>query len=150
MVSIFAELFGKDLEDMPEEERIAMAKKMLFFLTEMLSLGTLKRISAAVGSERLMPTYDDVQRIYHNSATDLIQIAIKLDHSAHFPEKKVLDAQHSLAGNLFGETLLRKMVADHFYMFPRSYQTRQRMCTKLGIEPSPRMMIGTSERKRKV
>ncbi len=43
----------------------------------------------AVGSEKLLPTYEDVRRVYDNRATEFVQMLIRLDHCKSFPEKKV-------------------------------------------------------------
>jgi len=145
----FSDFLGKNLEEMPQEKRIKTAKGLLFFLTELLCLGTIKRISFAVGSERLIPTYDDVQKIYDNVATEFVQTEIRMDHSPQFPEKRVLELKKKVGKNIFGETLLRMLVADHFYLFLRSYRVRQRVCQKLGIKPTKKMLTGSAQTKRK-
>ncbi len=149
VVSYLSEMLGKHLEDMPKERRIKTARQISFFWAGMMSFATVKRISSAVGSERLIPTYDDVQRVYDSVATEFVQTAIRMDHSQQFPEKRVIELKRNLEKNVFGQTLLRMLVVEHFYLFPRPYQLQQRVCAQLGIKPSKQMLLGSSERKRK-
>jgi predicted MPP superfamily phosphohydrolase len=149
MISMFADVFGKNLDEMSQEQRVIIAKRIVFALTEMLCIGVIKRISNAVGAEKLLPTYEDVQATMSNLATEFVQVGIRMDHSYAFPEKRVLDLHRRLDNNVFGQTLLRVLVANHFYMFPRSYKLRQRICEKLGIVQTPKMLLGTSEKKRR-
>ena len=149
VIAYTAELLGKDLQDMTTEERIKTAKQIVFFVTEMLGMAFVKRISAAVGSERLMPTYEDIERVYNNVATEFVQITIRMDHAQQFPEKRVFELRKALDKNVFGQTLLRMLVVDHLYLFPRPYKLQQRLCSTLEIKPSKQMIVGSPQRKRK-
>lgn len=149
MINAFSDIFDKDLQAMPHDQRVKVAKRIVFALTEMLCMGMIKRISNAVGAEKLLPTYEDVQNTMDNLATEFVQIGIRMDHSRSFPEKRVLDLYKRLDNNIFGQTLIRVMVANHFYMFPRSYKLRQSICQKLGIVQNPKMLPGTTEKKRR-
>jgi len=149
MITAFADILGKDLQAMPQDQRVTVAKRIVFALTEMLCIGMIKRISSAVGAEKLLPTYEDVQETMNSLAIEFVQVGIRMDHSHAFPEKRVLDLHTKLEGNIFGQTLLSLLVANHFYMFPRSYKLRQRICQKLGIAQTPKMLPGTAEKKRR-
>lgn len=149
VIAYTAELLGKDLKDMTQEERIKTAKQIVFFITEMLGMGFVKRISTAVGSERLMPTYEDVERIYSNIATEFVQITIRMDHAQQFPEKRVFELEKRLSNNVFGKTLLNMLVVDHLYLFPRPYKLQQKLCSVLEIKPTKQMIVGPAQRKRK-
>lgn len=147
MIDIFADIFEKNLYDIEPKKRILLGNRFIFVLTEMLCLGIVKRISNAVGSEKLLPTFEDVEESMKSLAAEFVQVGIRMDHGAQFPEKRVLDIHKRLAGNHFGQNLLSMMVANHFYLFPRNYRVRQRICEKLGIVQSKKMLIATSERK---
>lgn len=134
VLNILIEIFDKEFEDLSKNEKETHARRFIFFLSEILCFSMIRRISLAVGSERLKPTYADLKKIFDNKATEFVQIAIQLDHYRAFPEKRVMKFFHSLKNSIFGETLLRLLVADHFYMFPRKYKLRQRICEKIGIK----------------
>jgi predicted phosphodiesterase len=150
VIKIFTESLGKRLEDLSQEKKEKTAREIIFFLTQILCFGMIKRISLAVGSERLTPTYEDVRHIYDNKATEFIQTAIRLDHDRYFPEKRVMELKKSLRKNIFGETLLRILVADHFYLFPRPFDLRQRVCALLGITPQSQKKMLLSGPRRKL
>ena len=147
MIRFFAETFEKNFYEKEPKKRIEVAQKMIFVLTELMCLAVVSRISNALGSEKLLPTFEDVEESMKSLAAEFVQVGIRMDHGAQFPEKRVLDIHKRLAGNHFGQHLLSMMVANHFYLFPRNYRVRQRICQKLGIVQSKKMLIGTSERK---
>lgn len=149
---VLADLFGKDFSEMPERQRVKAAKDLIFFITEIMCLGTLRRISYAVGSETLVRTYQDVEDAYDNRATRFVQLSLRLDHCKDFPEKRILELVKEVKKDPFGLTLLRILVAEHFRMFPRSYRIRQSICDKLGISfqrtiQSPKTPLITEKRK---
>jgi hypothetical protein len=142
-----AMIFEKNLYDKEPTERIKLARRIIFVLTEMLCLAVVERIPNAVGSEKLLPTFEDAEESMKSLAAEFIQLGIRMDHGTQFPEKRVLDINKRLAGNQFAQSLLRMMVANHFYLFPRNHRVRQRICEKLGIVQSKKMLIGRSEGK---
>jgi hypothetical protein len=127
------DLFGKNFSEIPERDRIKAAKDFIFFITEIMCLGTLHRISYAVGSETLVRTYQDVEDTYNNRATRFVQLSLRLDHCGSFPEGRILELLKEVKKDIFGFTLLRILVVEHFRMFPRPYTIRQSICKKLGI-----------------
>jgi len=132
-----ADLFGRNFSDLPEKRRVEAAKELVFFVTELLCFGTLRRISYTVGSEVLVPTYDDVEAAYDNRATRFVQLCLRLDHCRQFPEKRVLELKAEVDKDTFGLTLLRMLVAEHFHQFPRPFRVRQSVCARLGISYRP-------------
>lgn len=128
-----AELFGRDLNDLPVEQQVSAAKEFVFFVTEVMCLSTLRRISDAIGSEALVKIYEDVEGTYNTRATRFVQLSLRLDHCRTFPEKRIVDLSKEVGDDVFGITLLRMLVAEHFYLFERPYQVRQSICQKLGI-----------------
>jgi hypothetical protein len=72
-----------------------------------------------------------------------------MDHSKHFPEKRILELKKEVGKNIFSDTLLRMLVFEHFYLFLRPHFIRQKVCQALGIKPGPKMLVGSIQRKRK-
>ena len=128
-----ADLFGKNFDELPERQRVPTAKKFIFFVTEVMCLATLRRISHAVGSETLVRTYEQLEDSYNTRATRFVQLSLRLDHFRRFPEKRILNLIKEVGDDVFGLTLLRMLVAEHFYLFERPYKTRQSISQKLGI-----------------
>jgi hypothetical protein len=142
-----ADLFGKNLSELPERQRVEVAKKFLFFVTEVMCVATLRRISYAVGSETLVRTYEDLEENHSTRATRFVHLSLRLDHCQPFPEKRILDLLKEVKNDVFGETLLRILVAEHFYLFPRPYRMRQSICQKLRISYQRTLGKGRGQQK---
>lgn len=133
VIPVFTDQFGEDFADMNEEQKAKIANKLVFYISEMMCLSTLNRISNAVGSEKLIKTYQDVEDSYDTRATRFVQLSLRLDHISSFPRQRILDLHKEVKSDVFGLTLLRILVVNHFHMFPRSYKIRQSICKKLDI-----------------
>jgi predicted MPP superfamily phosphohydrolase len=142
-----AEIIGKKSGSISPEEKMKRSKEMIFYFCELLSFGMIKRISHAVGSEKLVLTYEDIQVSSSSNAIEFVQTAIRLDHFRQFPEKKILALWGKVSKSVFGSTLLKLMVAEHFYLFPRPYSLRQSICDKLGISYKKQLLASTKVRR---
>jgi hypothetical protein len=92
----------------------------------------LKRISHAVGSLELIPTYKEVLDASPTNAYKLVDMSVKLD-TLGFPSNDLVLLNGQLKDNLLCRRLLCKLVVDHIYLFPTDYRTKQRICETLGI-----------------
>lgn len=128
-----AGLFDKDLSKVPKYKRVDDAKKLIFLVTELMCLATLQRISDAVGSDKLIRTYQELEKNYDNRATRFVQLSLRLDHFKSFPQDRVNEIWREVKDDEFAATLLKFIIVNHFRYFPRSYRLRQSICDKLGI-----------------
>lgn len=120
-----------------EDERKKIASRVDNIIHRVLSEtshGMVKRISFAVGSELLKPTYDEVVDDRMPVSVDMIHTAIKLDHFPHFPEKEVTSLYGRLDKHPFASSILRRMVRDYFYLYPADRRLRDSICARLGIK----------------
>ena len=115
------------------EERVEKATQLLCYITELVSFIVVKRVSWSVGSRHLVETYEDLLRESRSVAVRLVDLSIRLDHFATFPEHLILEVHQRVEGNLFAEMTLRQLVAQHLYLYPTEYRATQRVCAKLGI-----------------
>ena len=116
----------------------------MFGLIEQIMLETIKHISNSVGLEDLALTFADIQEKNKDSvAYQVIDLSIKLDHYRHFPQKEALEVfgMQERNKNYVASYLVRHLVWYHFYLYPTKYDVRQRVCTKLGIRITPRLML---------
>ena len=109
-----------------------LVRGLFFFLTEASTFGLLKRISHAVGSVELVPTYLEVLEANPVNSVKLVDMSVKLD-MIKLPTKEVVNLNSELKGNIFATRLLRRLVVDHIYLFPTDYKTKQRICESLDI-----------------
>jgi len=147
IIKVFGQIFDKKLTGNNPKEQVEIAKEIVFALTEILCFGMIHRISMAVGAEKLLPTYEDVQQKMNNLATEFVQVSIRMDHIQPFPERQVFDLYNKLKDNVFGQTLLRILVANHFYIFPEPRESRQRVCQRLKIAQTKKMLSCLPEQK---
>ena len=115
------------------EELESMMKNFIFYFCESVSVGILKRISQAVGTKDLADTYRRVLEENQTNAYQLIDLSIKLDHLG-LPTGDVFRLNEEFKGNIFCRRLLCRLVINHFYLFSSSDQTKQKVCSKLGIK----------------
>ena len=109
------------------------AKRAIFELAEIIAYGLIKRISHAVGSEKLSITYEELVAANPSPAVQLIDTSIKLDNAAAIPEPQVLAFKKAYFKNPLAVALLKQMVVHHFYLFDVNFVVKQRLCDKLGI-----------------
>jgi len=112
------------------------------------SYGVIKRVSEAVGSEHLEETYNKVSTDPSPLAIALINTSIKLDHFRGFPSAEVLDLEKETRKKPFAGWLLRRLVAEHFHLYPVSVKVRQSICSQLGIQANSPGMITSSNKRR--
>ena len=125
------------------------AEKFLFFLSTMLAVGLIRRVSFSVGSAYLAKTYEKVEDPRFPISIALIDLAIKLDHFDLFPGNDIKGLYDSVHGNVFTSTVLRSIVVGHLYLFPVDYRMRQSVCDHLKIKVSqPKVLIGRDRKMR--
>lgn len=123
----------KDMKIEDREELEMTVKSCIFYFCEMVATGMVKRISQAVGTKDLADTYRRVLEKNPSNAYKLIDIAVKLDNVG-FPTGDVYSLSEELKNNVFCNRLLCRLVVDHFYLYQTSEQTKQKVCSKLGIK----------------
>lgn len=138
-------LFEIHEKKMTEKERIDYSQKLVFILCVFLCVSMVKRISEAVGSDKLMPTFDELWKASQDLASDFVQAEIRLENSKSFPEKVVLELAAKVRDNSFAETTLRILVANHLLLNPVPVATRQRICDKLDIKTDKKLLAGKLE-----
>lgn len=101
-------------------------------MLEVSCFGILKRISSAVGHSQLGETYLDVRKAMDTNAVALIDMSVRLDNVG-VPDAQLDELTKLFKGNVFCQRLLRQLVVQHFYLFPSSEATKQRVCQLLNI-----------------
>jgi hypothetical protein len=134
LVDIIFDAFKDDsqLKNITRRELSDKVKALFFFLTESMSFAMLKRISHAVGSVELVPTYREVLSASPSNAYKLVDMSVKLD-ALSLPTNEVVALNKELKDNTLCSRLLCRLVVDHIYLFSTDYKTKQRICEALGI-----------------
>jgi hypothetical protein len=125
---------GETPKEVTKERAENAARRFIAWLIEVFAVSVVKRVSGAVGSETLRKTFEAVRLAGDTTAFDLIDISIKLDHFAKFPEEEIEMFVKTSGHRVLAMSVLRDLVMMHFYRFPRDYKVKQRCCDKVGLE----------------
>jgi len=107
------------------------------------AFGVLKRISYAVGHEQLELTYRDVLRVQEERlGTRMVDLSIKFDHFPKVPPSRDVEKlERDLRKNPFCYTLLQDLVYLFLYLFPTTFNERQKLAGLVGIRVrDPRLL----------
>lgn len=128
----------------------ATSRKLLFAFFDILSYVFIKKISGFIGNEHLKRTYQKILEKNNTTAINLVDIAIKLQFYSGFPNDDINRLKERFKGNSLATIMLKRFVIDYLYMYPVSYQDKQRICNKLEIPMKKQRYIEreTTQRKR--
>lgn len=123
------------------------ANNLVFMLAHIWAFTNIRRVSLAAGSEHLEPVYAELIAEQSTISMRIIDIAIRLDHFHGFPEKPLLALHRELHNNLFADSIIKRLIMLHFYMFDVDFKTRDRICSILDIKiDKNKILSGKSKR----
>jgi hypothetical protein len=120
-----------------EEEKKKVAGEIVFNVALSHSIGTLKKISKAIASEELTIVNNEIfENGNANMAIKLIKQAIELDFRNGLNIKAVKSIHHQLEdeNNTLSDSVLKRLVLEHLYMFDKPKSIKQKACSAVGIE----------------
>lgn len=110
------------------------ARRTVVDLAEMVGVGIVRLVTAAVGSPELSQTYRRVLAQDNTPAVRLIDTSINLHHSGVFQEDLVLRVARDLRSEPFASTILSYLMVGYFHVFPVKGPVKQQICSALGIK----------------
>lgn len=118
------------------------SKNFVFRLCFMSSFGITKRVSNAIGLDRLNNTFNKALEAQPYNSIKLIDLAIKLGYSSLASNIEQIETyKDEMKKNKLSNVVLQNLVIDHMYMFDTDYKTRSRVCNKLGISVQEQLRI---------
>lgn len=118
------------------------SKNFVFRLCFMSSFGITKRVSNAIGLDRLNNTFNKALEAQPYNSIKLIDLAIKLGYSSLASNIEQIETyKDEMKKNKLSDVVLQNLVIDHMYMFDTDYKTRSRVCNKLGISVQEQLRI---------
>lgn len=121
----------------------------VFKLCFLASWGITKRVSNAIGYEKLDKTFKKILDNNPFNSIKLIDLSIKLDFCS-FPENEIKEYKQQFEKCHLPNLVMRNLVVNYLYMFETEYKKRMRIANILGIEvKTQRIIEGTSKIKRK-
>ncbi|MCB9367355.1 MAG: metallophosphoesterase [Calditrichaeota bacterium] len=129
-------------KEIADEDLEHEARKIIFFFTSLGATGCIAKVAAAIGNEKLEKTFAEIVNSQNCNAARLIDIAIKLRHYKHFPDREISALLSNAGSNLLVKTIVQQLVRHYLYMMPIDYKTRQQISELVGIKVSSQREIG--------
>lgn len=146
LVRELAIVFKEENPELTSHAAANQAINSLFQIVHNNTFSTIKRISNAIGSPRLTPTYD---RLFLDSASPierLIHAALYFDNTATFP-LNVLEGTYNIVKDIpIGLSILKTFTYQQFYTFNIPTKTKQKAFNVLQITYNPK--IGTNPKEK--
>ncbi|RLA39457.1 MAG: hypothetical protein DRR42_27185, partial [Gammaproteobacteria bacterium] len=125
------------------------ARSMYLSMCYSTALAVIIKIANSVGSEPLIPIFDQLLEKHHASPVmQLIGVAIKLEFTKKIPKKEIKDLNHSLEGNPLVQRLLHEIVVRHLYLNPVSFGDRGWIASTLKLKIRDQRLIQSKKQKR--
>ncbi len=127
------------------------SRNFVFRLCFITSFGITKRVSNAIGYDKLKNTFEKALAGQPYNSVKLIDLAIKLGYSSIATQIELIEEyKDDMSKNKLSTVVLQNLVIDYMYMFDTDFKTRSRICSKLGISLQEQLKIDqTSTVKRK-
>lgn len=120
--------------EITQEEKLKIARRLLFDLSTLISVIFVKKIADSINSEYLRDVIADVTRDNSSNAYKLIELSVKLDSPEVIPFKEIKLIKEASPGNRFLERMLQAQAVMHLYMFSTTEREKQKLCEMLGIQ----------------
>lgn len=118
------------------------SRNFVFRLCFMTSFGITKRVSNAIGYDKLKNTFEKALAAQPFNSVKLIDLAIKLGYSSIATQIELIEEyKDDMQKNKLSTVVLQNLVIDYMYMFETDYKTRSRICSKLGISVQQQLNI---------
>jgi hypothetical protein len=131
-----------------DEKIRELVDALLVLLSRLCTLSVLKRISGSVGVADLEGAYKEtLELVGTSSATNLIDIGIKLDHSPEFPIDQIRSLHRAFAKNAFADTVLADLVTAHIMVFDVDRRIRQSMASIFKFNADSPLLVDPTRKK---
>ena len=133
---LFAEQKPQDSDPKPLEAMEVLFKRIVAFLARIHCDWAMLNMSRAVGVSDIEDSYEGaLAAIGHTCATQLLELAIKLDHSDAFPFDLLRSTQLLVAKeSKLAATVLSDLVVRHTQLIPMQKETLKRIASILSLD----------------
>ena len=116
-----------------KDKREGLARSIMFFICVFIPEMYLQEITRSVATKNLSGTFHDVLVRHNTPGVRLIDISIKMASLDAFPLDDARALHQDVRKDLLMTVLLKNLVLQHLYLFPRPMNERQSICDRLGI-----------------
>jgi hypothetical protein len=142
------EIAKRDLKRSEDRKFVKSIEHLLTILGQMVGSSVVGMISLNVGSPDIDESAyaDTLKLLGANGATELIDVAIKLDHSKEYPYGQLKTMLNEYRRNRFVNRVLRDLIISNMHIFDIGREMRQRVHGLLKTDPSDASLSKTGKR----
>ncbi len=131
----------KENKKLSDEEITSEARNIFLMLCYGTSYSVIKKIANSLGSDKLIPIFDDINSHKTSPAMRLIHIAIQLEFTKSIQKKELSEAYSDFEGNPIAQRLLQELVVQHLYLNHVEYQDRQWISSKMSLPVKTQQLL---------
>lgn len=127
-----------------KEQLQELARKFIFYAIGSYSLALMTRQGSIIGSPELVHVYDNMQIDLSTQESNkdagmsltyrLVNVAGRLSYPGEIPFTEIERLAKIFKSNAFAWNLLQGLVANHLYMFPVKFDSKQRLAKAVEID----------------
>lgn len=134
--------------DLNKQEVKKVSDGLLFQIAFLASWVFIKRVSSAVGYDKLNLTYAEIMQNYHANSYKLIDLSIDLNYNEVDIErieeyKKIMEKNH------MSYMMLRELTLHHMCLFDDGYKKRQQVFQIFNVDDSRQKKLATNKVERR-
>lgn len=118
-----------------------LSSNYIFGLCVMSSFGIIKRITNAIGHEKLENTFEEIFNKYDFTSIKLIDTSIKLDYNEEFPWSELKTLKKHTDKNFLAKVVLQNLVINYLRVFYTTFEEKQKICNLLGIKMDDQRLV---------
>lgn len=134
--------------DLNKEEVKKVSDGLLFQFAFLASWVFIKRVSSAVGYDKLNLTYAEIMKDYHANSYKLIDLSIDLNYN-EIDIDRIEEYKKLMEKNHMSLMMLRELTLHHLYLFDDGYQKRQQVFQLFNVESSRQKKLATNKIERR-
>ena len=136
-------------ESLSNEQVTKRARGTYLSMCYTTALGVILTVAHSVGSESLMPIFDQLLKKHHASpAVQLVGVAIRLEFTKRLPRKEIEDLNYALEGNPLVQRLLKEIVVRHLYLHPVAHDDRSWIAATLKLQIRDQRLIQSKKQEK--
>jgi len=124
-----------------KEDVEKISRRFVFGLSSLVTYLFIRGTSQRIGTKELEKTYEKILADDYVISKRLIDMAMKFDYLYDIPENTLFKLHDETRNNNLANYVLRQIVLDYLYMYETDFDTKQRICDKLGLLQGTRKSI---------
>lgn len=114
---------------------------LLFQLAFLASWVFIRRVSSAVGYDKLNLTYEEIMKNYQANSYKLIDLSIDLNYN-EIDIERIEEYERLMKKNHMSYMMLRELTLHHLYLYDDGYKKRQQVFQIFNVEDKQQKRLG--------